>query len=255
MAGFPVLRVSNLTKKFDETLLFSSVNFDLAPGRITALVGKNGAGKSTLSKILLGLVAPDEGSVQEVGESAQALSEDALKAKTYYIFQNPDDQIVGTLVRDDVAFGCENLGLPRDEIASRVQRAIDKTGLTGLENVNPVMLSGGQKQRVAIAGALAVSARYLILDEPTAMLDPDGRRDVMNLLQGLVKEGIGILLITHLPEELLICDCLLLLDSGNLRVFDDPRRFFLDGLASEVGLEDPDEIVIEKLGLCHLLQP
>ena len=250
----PVLRVSNLTKKFGGTLIFSHVNFDLLPGRVTGLVGNNGAGKSTLSKILLGLITPDQGSVTEVDENGVSLPNGSLKNKIYYIFQNPDDQIVGTLVRDDVAFGCENRAIPREEIIFRVTNALERTGLTGLENVNPIMLSGGQKQRVAIAGALAVAARYLILDEPTAMLDPDGRKDVLGLLQELAQEGIGILLITHLPEELLSCHNLLVLDGGTLKVVDDPKRFFLDGLASGVGLENPDEITLEKLGLCHLLR-
>lgn len=249
-----MLRVSNLSKGFEGTALFHNLSFDFLPGKITGLLGRNGAGKSTLGKILLGLIEPDEGRVASIDPATEEPDEMDLREQVYYIFQNPDDQIVGTLVRDDVAFGCENRSVPREEIISRVNSALERTGLLDFEKINPVMLSGGQKQRLAIAGALAVEARYLILDEPTAMLDPDGRREVLKLLKELAAEGIGILLITHLPDEVLCCDRLLLLKNKGLEGFDHPTRFFLEGGCEELEMELPDEVLIKRMGLWHLLK-
>ena len=247
-----MLRVANLSKSFEGKILFHGLNFELSPGKITGLLGKNGSGKSTLGKILLGILEPDEGSVEFPGSEHSSDGIHLHRGKVYYVFQNPDDQIVGTVVRDDVAFGCENRSLPREVLIERVKTSLERTGLKGLENANPMMLSGGQKQRLAIAGALAVEARVLILDEPSAMLDPDGRSQVLELLGELVRDGICILLITHLPEEILLCDNLLILREGRMESVEDPKSFFLDGIASDLKIDDPDEILLERLGLWAL---
>jgi energy-coupling factor transport system ATP-binding protein len=247
-----LLRVANLSKDFNGKNLFHGLNFELSAGKITGLLGKNGSGKSTLGKILLGILDPDEGAVEFPGSDQPSEGLPCHRDKVYYVFQNPDDQIVGTVVRDDVAFGCENRSLPREILIERVETSLERTGLKGLENANPMMLSGGQKQRLAIAGALAVEARVLILDEPSAMLDPDGRSQVLELLGELVREGICILLITHLPEEILLCDNLLVLRDGGMKSFEDPKRFFLDGFASDLKIDDPDEILLERMGLWEL---
>jgi len=243
-----LLRVRNLSKSYAQRKIFERVSFDLVPGRLLGLLGYNGSGKTTLSRLLLGLEAPDEGCLLKVEQGHELeLSPVELREQVYYVFQNPDDQIVGTIVEDDVAFGGENRAYPREELIQKVEFALKRTGLTGLEKMNPMMLSGGQKQRLAVAGALSVGAKYLVLDEPTAMLDPTARKEVLELIKELLSQGLGILLITHLPSEMLLCDQLLVLNDGRATLFDDPFEFFQGGSFKDFGLEAPDELkLIQK---------
>lgn len=191
------------------------VSLSVAPGELVAVVGANGSGKSTLARLSNGLLVADSGAVSvdgvDVGDHALARE---VRTRVAVVFQRPDDQIVATAVEDDVAFGPENLGLARAEIRRRVDEAIAAVGLTGLERAEPHLLSGGQKQRVAIAGALAMGATYLVLDEPTSMLDPAGRLEVTSVVNALRDSGHGVLLITHDLTEAASAQRVIVLDEG-----------------------------------------
>lgn len=207
-----------------------NLSFSLQGGSLQCIVGKNGAGKSTLVKILLGLVEPTKGFLRIRREGGWTFLNPELCSKIFYpIFQNPENQIVATTVFDDVAFVPENRSMGRQEMMELVQSSIDRVGLTGYEHVNPQMLSGGQKQRLAIAGALAAECEFLILDEPTAMLDPLARIQLLGFLRNLADNGVGIILVTHIIDEILDSDIVHCLDQGCIHSYFDTEEF----LASE----------------------
>jgi len=193
------------------------VSLQLAPGKYVALLGANGSGKSTLLKSLLGLIDIDSGQVR-VDDLDPFREADALKVRRLvgYVQQRPDDQIVATSAEDDVAFGPENLGLPREELRARVTSALRAVGLSGFEAREPHTLSGGQKQRLVIAGALALHPRYLLLDEPTSQLDPQARDEVLAILEEQVARGCGVLHVTHDIAEARRAELLLVLHEGQL---------------------------------------
>jgi len=206
-----------------------------------ALVGANGSGKSTLAQLANGLLSPSAGSVTVDGiDTLDAGKTREVRELVGVVFQNPDDQIVATAVEDDVAFGPENLGLPRSQIRDRVDEALATVGLTGLERREPHLLSGGQKQRLAIAGALAMLPRYLVLDEPTSMLDPQGRAEVLDVLDRLRGAGHGLLLITHDLAEAQRADRVAVLSAGTL-VYEGDAADLLerDEDVEQWGLEVP----------------
>lgn len=193
----------------------AGVTLAVAPGEEVAVVGANGSGKSTLARLANGILLPRTGSVAADGivtSDGDRIRE--LRGLVGIVYQHPDDQIVATSVEDDVAFGPENLGLPREIIRARVDEAIAAVGLGGLERREPHLLSGGQKQRLAIAGALAMQPTYLVLDEPTSMLDPEGRADVLGIVARLRSAGHGILHITHDLADVANADRVLVLESG-----------------------------------------
>ena len=195
----------------------TSVSLDIAPGETVAVLGANGSGKSTLAQLVNGLLLPSSGSVTIDGlRTDDAAVTRSIRELVAVVLQHPDDQIVATTVEDDVAFGPENLGLAREEIRARVDAALAAVGLVGMERREPHLLSGGQKQRLAIAGALAMQPRYLVLDEPTSMLDPEGRRDVSQVVERLGESGRGILLITHDLAEVAKADRAVVLDRGTI---------------------------------------
>lgn len=234
-----MLKIENLSKSFTKKL-FSNLSLELPAGSMLGLTGSNGSGKTTLSRIILGLEEADTGSILLMHDGEwQVPDERQLRDKVYYVFQNPDHQIVGTIVEDDVAFGAENRNYNHLELSKRVSEAIARTGLSGFEKTNPQMLSGGQKQRLAIAGALAVGADCLILDEPTAMLDQKARQEVRQLIKELLDSGMAILLISHLPDELLLCDRVLVLHEGEHFIYDDPQELYFSGLYEQLGLQPP----------------
>lgn len=205
------------------------VSFTVSGGEVVALLGANGSGKSTAVRLTNGLLVPYSGSVTVDGSSTREVSTlHQLRETVGIVFQRPDDQIVATSVEDDVAFGPENLRLAREVIRDRVDRSLETVGLTGLERREPHLLSGGQKQRLAIAGALAMEPRYLVLDEPTSMLDPHGRADVLGLLERLRSDGRGILLVTHDLGIIAGADRAVVL-SGGVVVFDGPVAALLFG--------------------------
>lgn len=214
----------------------SDVSFDVEEGEFITVCGGNGSGKSTLSKLTNGLLIPDNGKVEIYGIATEPDENDKKNKKIYdirskvgLIFQNPDNQMVASIIEDDVAFGPENLGVPRDEIEERITWALKTVGMEEYRRHTPTKLSGGQKQRVAIAGVLAMKPKLLILDESTSMLDPEGREEVLATVQKLNKEeGITILHVTHNMEDCLIGNRALVLKNGVL-VFDGkPEDLFSD---------------------------
>lgn len=192
------------------------VDLEIEEGSFTAILGHNGSGKSTLAKHINGLLLPTEGTVW-VGE-IDTKEEDRIwdvRKTAGMVFQNPDNQIIGNIVEEDVGFGPENIGVPTDEIWKRVDESLKAVGMTAYRKQSPNKLSGGQKQRVAIAGVMAMRPRCIILDEPTAMLDPNGRKEVIRTIRQLNQaEGITVLLITHYMEEAIDADRIIVMDDG-----------------------------------------
>lgn len=207
----------------------SHVSVTVSPGTVTALLGANGSGKSTLARMANGILVPSEGRVTVDGLCAhEEASVWEVRTRVGMVFQDPDDQIVGTVVEEDVAFGPENLGVDRDEIRDRVTRSLEAVGLTGFERREPHLLSGGQKQRLAIAGALALDPPYLVLDEVKTMLDPEGRGDVDEIITALREEGRGILLITHDLDDLSLADNVVVMSHGRAVFAGTPAELTRD---------------------------
>lgn len=226
-------------KTFDA---LKDVTAQIKKGEFTAIIGTNGSGKSTLARHLNALLIPTEGELIVEGmRTSDAGRVWDIRQKVGMVFQNPDNQLVAAVVEEDVAFGPENLGVPPEEIRERVDLALEKVGMTSYREQAPSMLSGGQKQRVAIAGVLAMKPDCIVLDEPTAMLDPKGRKDVMDTIHELNKtEGITIVLITHFMEEAVTADHILVIDRGVLKMEGTPREIFSQAdRVTEIGLDVP----------------
>lgn len=210
------------------TTAVDNVNIDIKAGDFVAVLGHNGSGKSTFAKHLNALVMPTEGTVYVDGMDTKD-ADNTLKVRQTagMVFQNPDNQIVGTLVDEEVGFGPENIGVPTEEIWERVEKSLKAVGMYKFRNASPNKLSGGQKQRVAIAGIVAMKPKCIVLDEPTAMLDPLGRKEVINVLHELnQKEGVTIILITHYMEEVIDADHVFVMDGGKLVMEGTPRQVF-----------------------------
>ena len=226
-------------KTFDA---LKDVTAQIKKGEFTAIIGTNGSGKSTLARHLNALLLPTEGELIVEGmRTSDAGRVWDIRQKVGMVFQNPDNQLVAAVVEEDVAFGPENLGVPPEEIRERVDLALEKVGMTSYRKQAPSMLSGGQKQRVAIAGVLAMKPDCIVLDEPTAMLDPKGRKEVMDTIHELNKtEGITIVLITHFMEEAVTADHILVIDKGVLKMEGTPREIFSQAdKVTEIGLDVP----------------
>lgn len=204
------------------------VDLEIEEGSFTAILGHNGSGKSTLAKHINGLLLPTEGTVW-VGE-IDTKEKDRIwdvRKTAGMVFQNPDNQIIGNIVEEDVGFGPENIGVPTDEIWKRVDESLKAVGMTAYRKQSPNKLSGGQKQRVAIAGVMAMRPRCIILDEPTAMLDPNGRKEVIRTIRQLNQaEGITVLLITHYMEEAIDADRIIVMDDGKIVMDGKPKEIF-----------------------------
>ena len=210
------------------TTAVDNVNIDIKAGDFVAVLGHNGSGKSTFAKHLNALVMPTEGTVYVDGmdtkDSGNTLS---IRQTAGMVIQNPDNQIVGTLVDEEVGFGPENIGVPTEEIWERVEKSLKAVGMYQFRSASPNKLSGGQKQRVAIAGIVAMKPKCIVLDEPTAMLDPLGRKEVLNVLHELNrKENVTIILITHYMEEVIDADYVYVMDGGKLVMDGTPRQIF-----------------------------
>lgn len=224
------------------------VNLSIDKGEFVAVIGKNGSGKSTLAKMINGILLPKDGSVTVDG----MLTEDQdkiydIRSRVAMVFQNPDNQIVSSIVEDDVAFGPENLGIPPDEIRIRVDEALKSVDMYDYRYKAPHRLSGGQKQRIAIAGAIAMKPECIIFDEPTAMLDPDGKRKVMEIIKDLNAKGIGVILITHFMEEAIKAPRIVVMKKGRIIKDDTPSAFFSDiDAVKNAGMELPVVIDLRK---------
>ncbi len=206
----------------------NDVTLSLEEGSFTVVLGHNGCGKSTLAKHLNALLLPTEGMVYVCGDNTREEKETwKIRKNAGMIFQNPDNQIVGNVVEEDVAFGPENIGIPTETMAERVTEALEKVGMTAYRLNSPNQLSGGQKQRIGIAGMLAMRPKVILMDEPTAMLDPSGRKEVLKIVHELNKnEGMTVVLITHYMEEAVDADRVIVMDGGELVMDGTPREIF-----------------------------
>jgi energy-coupling factor transport system ATP-binding protein len=225
------------------------ISFTVQDGEWIAIVGHNGSGKSTLAKLMIGLLFPDEGTVNVFVE---ALSEDNIwdiRSQMGIVFQNPDNQFVGSTVQDDVAFALENNGVPFEEMVTRVHEALENVNMSEFLDHEPHHLSGGQKQRVAIAGALAMEPRLLILDEATSMLDPQGRDEVIRVVTELRRRtGLTVISITHDLEEALLADRMIVMNQGKLYATGTPEQLFARGEELEnIGLDLPFAMKVSNL--------
>ncbi|MDY4959817.1 MAG: energy-coupling factor transporter ATPase [Lentihominibacter sp.] len=218
------IRVENLTFEYDKdgtekTRAIDDVSFTIEKGSFTAIIGQNGSGKSTLARNLNGLLVPTSGRILVDGmDTADDSRIWDIRSRVAMVFQNPDNQIVSSIVEDDVAFGPENLGVDPAEIRRRVDDALKRVDMYHLRNKAPHQLSGGQKQRIAIAGAVAMRPECIVFDEPTAMLDPKGRREVLEIVRELNSQGITTILITHFMEEAAQADEIIVMDRGQVKL-------------------------------------
>ena len=232
----------NYTEDDAEYTAVNNVTLNIERGSFTVILGHNGSGKSTLAKMLNGLNKPSSGDILVDGINTKDENTEILvKRKVGMVFQNPDNQLVASIVEEDVAFGPENLGLKPDEIRKRVDDALNAVGMYEFRNSTPHHLSGGQKQRVAIAGIIALQPECLVLDEPTAMLDPKGRAEIINTVLHLNKEqGITVVLITHYMEEAQYADRVLVMNDGEFIADGTPKEIFKNVvMLKEVGLDVP----------------
>ena len=238
----PIICVRDVSFTYDgETLALSGTNVRIARGEFVCVLGGNGSGKSTLAKHLNALLVPDKGRVEVCGMDTSARQHTyAIRQSAGMVFQNPDDQLVASIVEDDVAFGPENLGVPTAELRERVAQRLQDVGLSGFEKHETHALSGGQKQRVAIAGALAMNPEILILDEASAMLDPRGRKGLMRVVRSLNDQGMTVVMITHFMEEAALVDRVIVLDGGKVARVGTPQEVLVDVDAlSALNLEVP----------------
>ena len=220
--------IRNLEGISEEKYAVKDVNLEVKRGEFLVILGHNGSGKSTIAKHMNALVLPTEGTVVVDGLNTSD-SENVwnIRSRAGMVFQNPDNQLVATIVEEDVAFGPENLGVEPSEIRRRVNESLEKVGMSKYKRHAPHLLSGGQKQRIAIAGMLAIQPKCIIFDEPTAMLDPSGRRDVLNTIKDLNKNyGMTIVLITHYMDEAAQADRIIVMDEGSIIMEGTPRDIF-----------------------------
>ncbi|WP_032120426.1 energy-coupling factor transporter ATPase [Clostridium amazonitimonense] len=243
-----MIECQNLTYKYingednSEKYAINGVNLEVNRGEFLVILGHNGSGKSTMAKHLNALLIPTEGKVYVEGlDSSDINNTWDIRSKAGMVFQNPDNQIVATIVEEDVAFGPENLGVESSEIRKRVDESLERVGMYEYRKHAPHLLSGGQKQRVAIAGILAMRPKCIIFDEPTAMLDPSGRKEVINTIKQLNKEyGITIILITHYMEEAVEADRIVVMDDGKVMLEGKPKEVFSNvPLMKKIGLDVP----------------
>ena len=226
------------------------IDLDVHPGQFIAILGHNGSGKSTLAKHINALLAPTEGSLWVDGKDVTQEENILPVRKTAgMVFQNPDNQIIASVVEEDVGFGPENIGVPTDEIWQRVEESLKSVGMLQYRHHSPNKLSGGQKQRVAIAGVMAMEPKCIVLDEPTAMLDPNGRKEVLHAAHELNrKKGVTILLITHYMEEVVDADYVYVMDKGHVVMQGTPREIFSQvGTLKEHRLDVPQITLLADL--------
>ena len=234
----PIIVCKNLKFSYpgqENTYAVNGVSFSVMRGEFLSVIGHNGSGKSTLARLINGLLEADEGKVTVLGMDVSE-GKNAIEVRKHVgiVFQNPDNQMVASIVEDDVAFGPENVGIEREEIGKRIDWALSAVGMSEYRNSTPTRLSGGQKQRIAVAGVLAIKPDVLILDESTAMLDPKGRREVIEVVRRLNKEeGMTIILITHFMEEALLADRTIVMNRGEIVLSGTPETIFESGEALE----------------------
>ena len=224
-----------------EKVALDGVNFSINEGELVAIIGTNGSGKSTLAKHFNALLLPSDGKIFVTDlDTSDEKNLWRIRENVGMVFQNPDNEIVAAVVEDDVAFGCENLGIDSDEIKNRVDFALDAVNMSAYKKFSPSKLSGGQKQRIAIAGVLAMQTKIIVFDEATAMLDPAGRREILNTVQRLHAQGLTIIYITHFMEEAAVADKIFLMDNGKILKVGTPQQIFSDvNEIKRLGLDVP----------------
>lgn len=232
------------------SIALDHVDLDVQPGDFIAILGHNGSGKSTLAKHMNALLAPTEGTLwvdgMDVSEEDNVLP---VRQTAGMVFQNPDNQIIASVVEEDVGFGPENIGIPTDEIWQRVEESLKAVGMLKYRHHSPNKLSGGQKQRVAIAGVVAMQPKCIVLDEPTAMLDPNGRKEVLRTAHELnEKKGVTVILITHYMEEVVDADKVIVMEQGKVVMQGTPREIFSQvGKLKEYRLDVPQVTILADL--------
>ena len=238
-----LLSAKNVSFSYDKQKnAINDISLDIFKGEYIAVIGRNGSGKSTLAKLFNGLIKPDQGELTVDGFSVfDKKSEFEIRKRVGVVFQNPDNQLVASIVEDDVAFGPENLGVPRKEIGERIDFALKSVGMEKYRHSSPTRLSGGQKQRIAIAGVLALLPDILVLDESTAMLDPKGRAEVLSVVKKLNKEKkVTVITITHYMDEVVEADRVVVMKEGKIALLGTPEEIFSKGEELEkLGLEMP----------------
>ena len=248
------IEIKNLSYSYpdeqaQEHVVFEGLNLAIRQGSFVAVLGHNGCGKSTLAKHLNAILLPEGGSVTVYGlDTKQEENLLAIRQQVGMVFQNPDNQIVSNVVEEDVAFAPENLGVPSKEIQKRVDDALEAVGMLSYKKHAPHLLSGGQKQRVAIAGVLAMQPKTIVLDEPTAMLDPQGRQEVVSIVEKLSREqNITVILITHHMDEAICADRVIAMDDGKIVADGTPKEVFTQiGLLKAAGLTVPQTTLLLK---------
>ncbi|MDU5960118.1 MAG: energy-coupling factor transporter ATPase [Finegoldia magna] len=246
-----IIEIKNLSFQYEGSSkkVLKNLNIDIKEGEFICVLGHNGSGKSTLAKLINAQYIPTEGDIL-VG-NMNTKDDDSLwdiREICGMVFQNPDNQLVATIVEEDVAFGPENLGVPREELRKRVDECLELVGMSEYKRHSPALLSGGQKQRIAIAGILAMNPKCLLMDEPTAMLDPQGRKDILNTVLKLREMGKTIIHITHYMEECVNADRIIVINEGDVVLEGTPREVFSNvEQMKEIGLDVPEPTEISYL--------
>ncbi|MDU5970863.1 MAG: energy-coupling factor transporter ATPase, partial [Finegoldia magna] len=246
-----IIEIKNLSFQYEGSSkkVLKNLNIDIKEGEFICVLGHNGSGKSTLAKLINAQFIPTEGDIL-VG-NMNTKDDDSLwniREMCGMVFQNPDNQLVATIVEEDVAFGPENLGVPREELRKRVDDCLELVGMTEYKRHSPALLSGGQKQRIAIAGILAMNPKCLLMDEPTAMLDPQGRKDILDTVLKLREMGKTIIHITHYMEECVNADRIIVINEGDVVLEGTPREVFSNvEQMKEIGLDVPEPTEISYL--------
>ena len=238
-----IIELKNISFRYDKTVeeyQIDTVSFHVKQGEWLSIVGHNGSGKSTVVRLIDGLLEAESGEIYIDGKQLTRETIWEIRSKIGIVFQNPDNQFVGATVEDDVAFGLETQGIPREEMLQRVEKAIEQVGMLEFKDREPSRLSGGQKQRVAIAGIIALRPTIIILDEATSMLDPEGREDLMVVMRELQKKfQLTIISITHDLTEIALSDRTLVFQKGKLESSMTPRELFSRNDLNEIGLDKP----------------
>jgi energy-coupling factor transport system ATP-binding protein len=250
-----LIRFSNVTHTYyndkeKDTVSLSNLNIDINNGDFIAVIGANGSGKSTFAKHINGLLLPSKGDVYVDNYNTKEKENIwEIRKKVGMVFQNPDNQLVATTVEDDIAFGLENIGMEEQEMRKRVEWALNLVDMSNLRNREPHLLSGGQKQKVVIAGALAMHTSYLVLDEPTSMLDPKGRKEILNTIKRLNQnEKITIIYITHFMSEAAEFNKIIVLDKGKIVLTGSPKNIFRQAnMLNKLNLELPQITMLARL--------
>ena len=237
-----IIKAENVHYTYEDSgdSILRGIDLTVKEGEFLCILGHNGSGKSTLARRINGLLMPSAGKIFVLGmDSADRKNLFEIRKNAGVVFQNPDNQTVASVVEDDVAFGPENIGVPREEIIERVNEALEAVGMSEYRKRSASKLSGGQKQRIAIAGVLAMRPQILILDESTSMLDPNGRKEIMAIAKKLNEQGITVINITHNMDEAVLADRIIVLRKGRVAIDGTPKEVFASGLLEACGLTLP----------------